>query len=52
MKIKKCIICEQKITNIELVEKYEVHFCSEKCVKLYEEKIEKLGTIINWDKCC
>lgn len=52
MKHKKCIICEEKVSLNEQIEKYDVYFCSEKCVKLYEIKLEKLNGVINWDKCC
>jgi predicted nucleic acid-binding Zn ribbon protein len=52
MKQKKCIICEFKIEPSKTIEKYEVYFCSENCVEIYEIKLKELNGKIDWDKCC
>lgn len=52
MKQKKCIICEGKISINEVIEKYDVYFCSKNCVKTYEIKLKELNGKIDWDKCC
>jgi len=49
--MKKCIVCEKELTE-NIINKHDVHFCSEKCVEDYEEKLKKLSEVVNWDNCC
>jgi len=50
--MKSCIVCEKKIDDNKAIAKHEVYFCSEKCLKEYEEKLEKLKQVVDWDNCC
>ena len=50
--MKKCITCEKEIKDQEGIEKHDVNFCNEECLKLYEEKIEQLNKDMDWENCC
>jgi predicted nucleic acid-binding Zn ribbon protein len=51
MNTKKCIVCEKNLAT-DFLEKHEVQFCSEACLKIYEEKLKKLSEVVNWENCC
>ncbi len=48
----KCIICDKKLNEATKINKHDVQFCSEECLKKYEEKLKELNKDINWDSCC
>ena len=48
----KCIVCEKTINSEQSIKKNEVEFCSEDCVKQYEEKLKELEGVVDWDNCC
>jgi hypothetical protein len=49
--MKKCITCDVKIDG-EPISKFDVFFCSEKCLKEYEDKLKEMEKVVDWDKCC
>ena len=48
----KCIICENETEEPKHIKKHEVDFCSEDCLKQYEEKLKDLEKVVDWDNCC
>ena len=48
----RCIVCEKDIEDNLVIAKYDVHFCCAECLRQYEEKLETLKKITNWDDCC
>lgn len=48
----KCITCEKEVDPKETIKKHEVDFCSEECLKKYEEKLKELEGVVDWDNCC
>lgn len=52
MTVRKCIVCEITIEEDKRIEKHDVHFCSEKCVIVYEEKLAKMKENMDWEHCC
>jgi len=52
MSLPKCINCEKVIEPMQLIEKYDVHFCSHECLATYEIKLKELAKVVDWDNCC
>lgn len=48
----KCIVCEKKIKKDQAINKYDLYFCCEECLKEYEEHLKKIDKEINLDNCC
>ena len=40
-KKKKCVVCENKILEKSIINKYESIFCGQDCLKKYEELLEE-----------
>jgi len=46
---KKCVVCNKKIEKG--IEKHDQRFCSEQCLKKFEENFKEMEKI-NLDDCC
>ncbi|MDP2684338.1 MAG: hypothetical protein Q8P20_04720 [bacterium] len=50
-KKKKCIVCENQIIKSSIINQYDSIFCSQDCLKKYEELLEKAKKK-KLDNCC
>ncbi len=49
---KKCIVCNMETAKGAEIKKHATYFCSEDCVKKYEEMLVEAKKKVNLDNCC
>ena len=49
---KKCIVCGMEMAKGAEIKKHATYFCSEDCVKKYEEMLIEAKKKVNLDDCC